>query len=87
MRRDYLFKMNHFNKIVALLLFIVIAHATVVPHPGPVVSHVPRTYKVSLDDPAEKRWEHIIKDYHEPLTRFMNFLDLLPIPAKFFEGV
>lgn len=76
-----------FNKAVALLLLVTLAYTTVVPHPGPVVSHVPRTYKVSLDDPVQKRWEHLIKDYKEPLTRFMNFLDLLPIPEKFFNGV
>jgi hypothetical protein len=39
-------------KIIFLVGFIaVLTLATVVPRIEPVVSHVPRTYKVSLDDP------------------------------------
>ncbi len=60
--------------IILLLAFIGIIFATVVPHVGPIKSHVPRTYKVSLDDSPEIRWQHIIHDYAEPLKRFMDFV-------------
>jgi hypothetical protein len=45
------------------LFFLSIAISTVVPHVGPIKSHAPRTYKVSLDDIPEVRWATIIKDY------------------------
>jgi hypothetical protein len=74
-------------KTFILLVLICFVFSTVVPRVDPVKSHVPRTYKVSLDDSAEKRWEHILKDYAEPLKRFMDYFDLLPIPSKFYDGV
>jgi hypothetical protein len=40
-------------KSVLIALFVIVISSTVVPHPGPVHSHVPRTYKVSLDDSIE----------------------------------
>ena len=73
--------------IILLCLLFLSAFATVVPHVGPIKSHVPRTYKVSLDDGPEVRWKHIITDYHEPLKRFMDYFDLLGIPDSFFDGV
>ena len=51
------------KKLVILALLLVLGLATVVPRVTPVHSHVPRTYKVSLDDPPLKRWEQIVKDY------------------------
>jgi len=53
---------------------------------GPIDSHVPRVYKVKADDPPAIRWRDIMKDYLPDLQRMMLFFDLLPIPAKFFEG-
>ena len=41
----------NYIKVSLLVLLLAFAYSTVVPHPGPVVSHIPRTYKVSLDDP------------------------------------
>jgi hypothetical protein len=38
------------NKIFVLSLLLATTLATVVPRPGPVHSHVPLTYAVSLDD-------------------------------------
>lgn len=76
--------MKQFVVFAFLLAFTL---ATVVPRVTPINSHVPRTYKVSLDDPPLKRWEHIVKDYEEPLKRFMNYVELLPIPEKFYDGV
>ena len=73
--------------IILCCLLLVCGFSTVVPHVGPVKSHVPRTYKVSLDDSPVNRWKHIVTDYHEPLKRFMNYFDLLPIPEGFFNGV
>lgn len=58
-------------KTTILALLLCLACATVVPHVGPIESHVPLTYKVSLNDPPEVRWAPIVKDFHEPLSRFM----------------
>ena len=69
------------------LLTVIFTNSTVVPHVPPFKTHVPRTYKVSLDDPPMIRWAHIVKDYSEPLKRFMDYFDLLPIPKDFFNGV
>jgi hypothetical protein len=38
------------KNIFILVILLVISQATVVPRVGPVVSHVPRTYKVNLED-------------------------------------
>ena len=75
-------------KVLALFcLLLAISYSTVVPHVTPIKTHVPRVYKVSLDDGPMVRWAHIVKDYMEPLKRFMDFFDLLPIPHDFFVGV
>lgn len=79
---------NYSIKVLLLVILVVLeATTTVVPRVTPIKSHVPRTYKVSLDDPPLKRWAPLVKDYHEPLKRFMDYFDLLPIPKTFFEGV
>lgn len=75
------------KKIIALLFLIAVVWGTVVPHVPPIKNHVPRTYKVQISDPPEKRWKNIVTDYHEPLKRFMDYFDLLPIPSTFFNGV
>ena len=50
-------------KIVVLAIFVALACCTMVPHFGPVETHVPRTYKMELNDPPLKRWAQITKDY------------------------
>ena len=71
--------------VIATLLAITLG--TVVPRVDPVVSHVPRTYKVNLEDPPEVRWRTILHDYADPLQKFMEYFDTLPIPESFFHGV
>ena len=47
----------------SLLLFlsvVLLATSTVIPRVEPIVTHAPKTYKVSLDDPPEVRWKQII---------------------------
>jgi hypothetical protein len=75
------------SKLIATLCLLAVALATVVPHVGPVESHKPLTYKVNLEDDPKTRWGPIILDFKEPLTRFIDFVDLLPIPKGFFDGV
>ena len=58
--------------IIFVFTLLVPVFTTVIPHIGPVKTHIPRTYKVSLDDGPIDRWKHIITDYHEPLKRMMN---------------
>ena len=74
-------------KITLLLLLVTLSISTMVPHVGPVDSHEPRTYKMELNDPPLKRWAFIWRDYKEPLSRFMEYLDLLPISKTFYDGV
>lgn len=52
-------------------LLIVCAFTTVVPHVGPIESHAPLTYKVNLEDDPKTRWAPIIRDFIDPLTRFL----------------
>lgn len=73
--------------ILVCALLILIASSTVVPRVTPIKTHVPRTYKVSLDDPPIKRWAPMVNDYAQPLKKFMNYIDLLPIPNSFYNGV
>lgn len=73
--------------VLAVLALLVAVSATVVPHVGKIKPHVPRTYKISLDDPLEKRWAPVLQDYKHSLTLFMDYVDLLPIPDEFWNGV
>lgn len=72
---------------VLLPLFFAIALSTVVPRVTPIVSHVPLTYKLNLDDPVEKRYIQLAEDYKKPLAEFMDYFDMLPISPKFFEDI
>ena len=54
-------------RTILLLLLASVVLTTMVPHVGPIDSHVPSVYKVSLDDPPEVRWAQIVKDYKHPL--------------------
>jgi hypothetical protein len=73
--------------VLTIFCLLVATWATVVPRVGPVHSHVPLTYKVSLDDPPIKRWTQVVKDFWVPLQRFMEYFDMLPIPKEFFKDV
>lgn len=74
-------------KVILFLLTITLAFSTMVPHVGPVESRRPLTYKVSLNDPPIVRWAPMARDFAEPIHRFMEYLDLLPIPKTFYDGV
>jgi hypothetical protein len=74
------------NLLLTALLLAAVS-ATMVPHLGPIEAHTPRTYKMELSDPPLTRWAPIARDYKEPLSRFMDYLDLLPIPKTFYDGV
>lgn len=74
-------------KVALLLLLAAICMSTMVPHVGPIESRRPLTYKVSLNDPPEVRWAPMARDFKEPIARFMEYLDLLPIPKGFYDGV
>jgi len=75
-------------KTLLLLAFVLaMVFATVVPHVGPVESHKPLTYKVQLKDDPKTRWAPVIRDFLTPLTRFIEYIDLLPIPKGFYDGV
>lgn len=75
------------QQVLILVVLVILGTATMVPHVGPVESHVPLLYKVSLNDPPEVRWAPIARDFAEPLARLMEFIDLLPIPKGFYDGV
>jgi hypothetical protein len=74
-------------KTFVFSLLVAACLATVVPRVTPVHSHVPLVYKVSLDDTPEQRWAQLVNDFAEPLKRFMDYFDLLPIPVTFFKDV
>ena len=81
-------KKSYKMKYVFLLgLLLVSVLTTVIPHVGEIKSHVPRTYKVQINDPPEVRWRQIIKDYSQPLREFMVRFEEIPIPEGFYNGV
>lgn len=76
------------KRIIFILgALLLLTFSTVVPRVGPIDSHAPLTYKVQIDDPASKRWAPIIRDFNSSLHRFLEFVDLLPIPNGFYDGV
>ena len=72
---------------IILALLVTLAVANVRPHLDPIITHVPKVYKVDIDEPPMTRWAPILKDYAEPLSRFMYFYDLIPFPKTFFREV
>jgi hypothetical protein len=44
------------KKLILSVLVLALVHATVVPHIGPIETHVPLTFKVQIDDPPLTRW-------------------------------
>ena len=82
---------NHKSYMQTSLLFVtfllVLASSTVIPRLGPIDSHPSKIYKVQIDDPPLKRWEPILRDFNSSVHRFVEFLELLPIPKGFYDGV
>ena len=66
--------------LLLFLAFVLAINATVVPRIDPIVTHVPRNYKVQIDDPPMVRWKQILEDFKEPLAKFMADFNKLPIP-------
>jgi len=73
--------------LIILIVLLCLSLANVHPHPDPIITHVPKVYKVNLEDHPMVRWAPIIKDYLEPLSRFMYYFDLIPFPKTFFREV
>lgn len=73
--------------LIVLCALVILGSSTVIPRVGPIVSHPTATYKVQIDDPPLKRWAPILRDFNSSLHRFVEFLDLLPIPHGFYDGV
>ena len=73
--------------VLAFSVLLVLTLSTVVPRVGPVESHYPLVYKVQITDSPKVRWGPIMKDFKEPLSKFLDYFDLLPIPKGFFDGV
>ena len=74
-------------KSLIIVAMVCLAAAEVIPHFGPVESHVPLNYKVQISDPPLIRWAPMLKDFNSTLHRFIEFVDLLPIPKGFYDGV
>lgn len=73
-------------RVLLLLVLVGCASCIVIPHLGKLKGHVPRTYKVQIDDAPEVRWAPMLHDYKHALDLFMAEFELLPIPKKFFEA-
>jgi hypothetical protein len=73
----------------AILLFVCIiaTFSNTHPHLDPIITHAPKIYKVNLEDTPEVRWAPIIKDFAEPLKKFMFYFNLLPFSKTFFDGI
>jgi len=50
-------------KAIIFAILVAVVCCTMVPHFGPVVTHIPRTYKMELNDSPLTRWAAIAKDY------------------------
>jgi hypothetical protein len=47
---------NPMKSLLASLVLLAVVQATVVPHVGPIETHVPLTFKVQIDDAPLTRW-------------------------------
>ncbi len=63
--------MNNPMKNLAILLLLAVTQATVVPHVGPIDTHVPLTFKVQIDEAPLTRWQPIIRTFNHTLHRFL----------------
>jgi len=52
-------------KITLLVVLVGLACCTMVPHVGPVDTHVPKTYKLELTDDPQTMWAPIYRDYKD----------------------
>jgi len=76
------------SKLLFILLSVLfLASATVIPRTGPIEAYNPLKFKVQIDDPPLVRWAPIIKAYNHSLNRFVEFLDQVPVPKGFYDGV
>lgn len=75
------------GSLIAIFCLALLSTATVIPRTGPIDSHPPTSYQVQIDDPPLTRWAPIIRDYNASIHRFVEFLELVPIPEGFYEGV
>jgi hypothetical protein len=50
--------------LLSVMVMLGAVLATMVPHVGPVETHVPRTYKMDLSQSPKERWAPIVRDYH-----------------------
>ena len=48
---------------ILLALLLTLALANVHPHPDPITTHIPKSYKVDVDEDPMTRWAPIIQDY------------------------
>ena len=51
------------NTVVLFVLLTWTITGTMVPHVGPIDSHVPITYKMELNDPPEVRYAPMWRDF------------------------
>lgn len=68
---------------LALLAAVVLANVR--PHPDPIITHVPKSYKVNVDEDPMTRWAPIIKDFQKAIDAFMHEFDQIPFPKTFFR--
>lgn len=73
--------------VIALTLLLTLVISNTHPHLDPIINHVPKLYKVDIDEDPLTRWAPIIKDYAEPLKKFMFWIDLIPFSKTFFHDV
>jgi hypothetical protein len=73
--------------VVVLAVLLAVALGNTHPHLDPIITHIPKAYDVNIDEPAITRWAPIIRDYAEPLRKFMYFFDLLPFSTAFLNEV
>jgi hypothetical protein len=63
--------MVNLRHILALLL-VFSATSMVIPHLGKLKGHVPRVYKVQVDDPPEVRWAPMVHDYRHAINHMLD---------------
>jgi hypothetical protein len=49
--------------IILFAILLGTVTSTVVPRLPPIHTHVPLTYRIDLEDPPEKRWAPMIRDF------------------------
>jgi hypothetical protein len=72
---------------IIFAFLVALALSNTHPHLDPIINHIPKTYKVQVDEAPLTRWAPIIKDYQKALDTFMYFLNLIPFSKTFFKDV